>query len=299
MLKKLSADKVAAEAKAKDADAKVADAVKRANDLTALAETAKKSADDARKAAEVAVRGREAGEATVRAIADRLVKAKFIADKADGPALLKGLDDALKAGSTDATATLRDEITKLRAEAEKTKAELTSAKGREAVAAQTATDAKAESQRQADAARAEAERASAEVARLKAEAERLSRDLAVVQELATLIKSQTPPSGSAAKPDPVRLADQFFGDGLHSFYGGHYAGAESALRKAIQFRAADARYHYLLGLSLWMRKETVAAEAEFERGRDLELQGMPSSRVVSAVGTDPGFGAQTVDAYRP
>jgi hypothetical protein len=299
-----------ADAKAKEADAKVADATKKANDLAALAETAKKSADDARKAAEEAVQARQAGEAVVQAISERLVKAKFVAEKTDGPALLKGLDDALKAGSTDATTTLRTEIAKLRDEGDKAKAELVAArdrevkavkaaKDREEAAVKSAAEEKAESQRERGAARAEAERATAEVARLKAETERLTRDLAVVQELATLIKNQVP-TGPGSKVDPARFADQYFGDGLHSFYAGSYVEAESALRKAIQFRAADARYHYLLGLTLWMRKETVAAEAEFEKGRSLESQGLPSSRVVSAtLERIQGPARQAVDAYRP
>jgi hypothetical protein len=319
--------------KAKEADAKVADATKKANDQAAQAETAKKSADDARKMADDAVKARQAGEATVQAIVDRLVKAKFVGEKTDGPALLKGIDDALKAGSTDATATLRAEITKLRADSEKAQAELVAAKDRETKAVQAAqeretkavqaaqeretkavqaatdreaaavkgaAEAKAESQRERDAARAEAERATAEVARLKAETERLTRDLAVVQDLAALIKNQVPTTGPGTKVDPARLADQFFGDGLHSYFGGRYAEAESELRKAIQFRAADARYHYLLGLTLWMKNEKVAADTEFEKGRNLESQGLPSSRVVSAsLERIQGPARQAVDSYRP
>jgi hypothetical protein len=68
----------------------------------------------------------------------------------------------------------------------------------------------------------------------------------------------------------------------------------------VQFRPNDARYHYLLGLTLWARKETAAAEAEFEKGRDLELAGRPTSRSIStALERIQGAAREAVDAYRP
>ena len=68
----------------------------------------------------------------------------------------------------------------------------------------------------------------------------------------------------------------------------------------MQFRPNDARYHYLLGLTLWERKEAAGAEAEFEKGRDLELAARPSSRAVSAaLERIQGSARQAMDAYRP
>jgi hypothetical protein len=343
-IKKLTDARAAAEAKAKDAEAKVTEATKKVTDVAAQAETAKKSYDDARKAAEQAVKAREASEATVRAVADRLAKAKFVGDKADSAAILKGIDDAVKAGSADATKGLRDELVKVRAEGEKAKADLATARDKEAAATKAAADATAEARKAAaelarvtgeagrlkqaasaaiakataaqkaatqareaaDAAAGEAraatERNSTEVARLKAENDRLTRDLDTVKELAEVLKtaSNGQVAGPLAKPDPDRLAEQFFGDGLRAFYHGQSAEAESGFRKALQFRPNDARFHYLLGLTLWERKEKAGAEAEFEKGRDLELAGRPSSRAISAtLERIQGPGRQAVDAYRP
>jgi len=309
-----------------------------------LAETAKKSYDDARKAAEEAVKAREASDVTVKAVADRLAQAKFVGEKVDSAAILKGIDDAVKAGSSDSTKALRDELAKVRADEEKARTDLAAARDKEASASKAAADAKAEAQKAAaelaratgesaklkqdageaiakataaqkaaaqareaaDAAAAEArtatERTATEVARLKAENDRLGRDLETVKELAELLKTASAgqPAGPLSKPDPERLAEQFFGDGLRAFHRGQSAEAESAFRKALQFRPNDARYHYLLGLTLWVRKEAAGAEAEFEKGRDLELAGRPSSRAVSAaLERIQGSARQAVDAYRP
>jgi hypothetical protein len=313
--------KTAAEAKEKEAAALLAAATKKVADLTALADSAQKSADEARKAAEEAVRTRDASDATVKAIADRLARAKFVADKADATALLRGIDDALKAGTGDATQALRDELATFRQQEAKAKADLVAAREREAEATRAAAATKADAQRlTTDLARAKAENdrlireataaagkvgaaetAVAELARLKVENDRLTRDLEAVKELAELIKSPAVAlTGPPTKPDPARLGEQFFGDGLRAYHGARYTEAESAFRKAIQFRPTDARYHYLLGLTLWARNDTPGAEAEFEKGRDLELQSRPSSRVVgAALEKIQGSARQAVDAYRP
>lgn len=342
-LKKLTDARTTAEAKAKEADSRLVEASKKVTDLTTQAETAKKSYDDARKAAEDAVKAREASDATVKAVGDRLAQAKFVGEKPDAAAILKGIDAAVKAGSGDATQALRDELVKVRGEEDKARKDLEAARTKLAAATKAATDAKAEAQKasaeltrvttetaklkqdaaaaiakatavekSAAAARIEAEKAAAEaraatersandLARLKAENDRLARDLEAVKELAELIKT---PAGQVAtlgsRPDPDRLAEQFFGDGLRAFHRGQTVEAESAFRKAVQFKPNDARYHYLLGLSLWARKEMAAAEAEFEKGRDLELAARPTSRAISAaLERIQGPARQAVDAYRP
>jgi hypothetical protein len=331
-IKKLMGARTAAEAKAKDADAKVAESTKKITDLTTLAETTKKSYEEARKSAEDAVKARDASDATVRAVADRLAKAKFVGEKADMAAILKGIDDAVKAGGTDATAALRDELKKARELETKAQADLTASKDREAEATKAAQVAKAEAQKlavdgsrlkteneklsrdsaeaagkiaaaekAAATAHADAERSASEVARLKAETDRLTRDLETVKELAELIKTPaTQAVGPLTKPDPERLAETFFGDGVRAYHRGQTSEAESSFRKALQFRPSDARYHYLLGLTLWTRKETAGAEAEFEKGRDLELAGRPTSRTISAaLERIQGPARLAVDAYRP
>jgi Flp pilus assembly protein TadD len=154
------------------------------------------------------------------------------------------------------------EAAKLKQEASEAIAKATAAQKAAAAARETADAAAAE-------ARAATERTATDVARLKAENDRLSRDLETVKELAELLKTASAGqvAGPLAKPDPDRLAEQFFGDGLRAFHRGQSAEAESGFRKALQFRPNDARYHYFLGLTLWARKETAGAEAEFANGQ--------------------------------
>jgi hypothetical protein len=313
--------RAAAEVKERDAAAKAAEATKKVTDLTALADAAKKSADDARKAADEAVRARDASEATVQAISERLARAKLVPDKADATALLRGIDDALKASAGDAAQALRDELAATRQQEAKVKAELAAAREKEVEAtktaaaataearklaadlarAKTATDRAEAAERDASVAREAADKAATELTRLRVENDRLARDLEAIKELAEMIKTPTVAiSGPAIKPDPARYAEQFFGDGLRAYHGGRYAESESSFRKAIQFRPADARFHYLLGLTLWARNDTAGAEAEFEKGRDLETQSRPSSRVIgAALERIQGPARQAVDAYRP
>jgi hypothetical protein len=320
-LRQLTAARAAAEAKEKEASTKLAEATKKVTDLTALADVAKKSADDARKAAEDAAKARDASDATVKAIADRLAKAKLVGANADSVALLRGIDDALKAGSGDATQALREELASARQQEAKVKADLAAAREKEAetakvaaaataeakklatdlARAKTATDRATEAEREAALAKEAADKAAVELTRLRVENDRLARDLEAVKELADLIKTPAIVStGPVTRPDPARLAEQFFGDGLRAYHGGRHPEAESAFRKAIQFRPADARFHYLLGLTLWARNDTPGAEAEFEKGRDLESQSRPSSRLVGAtLERIQGPARQAVDAYRP
>jgi hypothetical protein len=312
-----------AESAAKDAQAKLAEAAKRETDLARASEAARKAAEDAAKL-------RDAHAATLAAIGDRLAKAKFVGDKADGAAIVKGLDDAIKAASSDATSTLRDELVKARAQEAKLKTDLAAATAKEADATKTVSALRSDVEKltaQAAKSKADAEKSSKEAAdasakataseklaarekanvalleaessRLKVDNERLTRDIAAVRELADLIR-QGGSSGASIKPDPSKLADRFFSDGLRSFYAGEYSGAQSSFRKALQFRPDDARYHYLLGLSLWMGDDRKAAEAEFEKGRDLELDARPPSRAISAVlERIQGPARQAINAYRP
>jgi len=190
---------------------------------------------------------------------------------------------------------LRSEVQKLTAEAAKSKAD-SERFSKEALAASAKATAaeKIAAQEKANAARLETEGS-----RLKVDNERLTRDIAAVRELADLIR-QGGSTGPSIKPDPSKLADRFFNDGLHSFYTGEYSSAQSSFRKALQFRPDDARYHYLLGISLWMGDDRKAAEAEFEKGRDLELDARPPSRAISSVlERIQGPARQAINAYRP
>lgn len=173
-IKTLVDARTAAEAKEKETAGKVAEAEKKAVDAGKLAETAKKSADDAVAAATEAKKAQEAGATTLAALADRLTKAKFVGEKADGPALVKGVEDALKAAGTDATAALRDELAKTRDAETKAKTDLTAAREKETAASKAAQTAKDEAQKLADVAKAAEMKAAAEAAKV----EKLTKDLA-------------------------------------------------------------------------------------------------------------------------
>ena len=108
----------------------------------------------------------------------------------------------------------------------KLKADLAAEKDQNATVASSLAASQQESRRLAD-----------ESASLKAKNDRLARDLQAVRELASVIKSQAGSNRPAGSPDPARLADRFFVDGLRAFYASNYADAESSFRKALQFRA--------------------------------------------------------------
>ena len=173
-IKALVTAKTEAEAKEKETAAKVTEAEKKVVDANKLAETAKKSADEALAAATEAKKAQEASAATLTTLADRLTKAKFVGEKPDGPALVKGVEDALKAASTDATAALRDELAKSREAETKAKTDLTAATTKATDAAKAADAAKAEATKLADLAKAAESKAATEAEK----AEKLAKDLA-------------------------------------------------------------------------------------------------------------------------
>ena len=319
-----AAVKKAAEDALKLADAKLVEATKREADLVKANETANKAAADAQKS-------RDASDSLVKSITERLAKAKFVGEKPDAVALVKGLDDAIKAGSADATATLRGELAKSRDSETKSRAEAAAAREKEIAAtkqvatlqadmqkltaestklkadvqklSKDATDANAKAvaaERTATQAKVSAEQLAAEAAELKSSNERLTRELNTVKELAELVRSQAGSSAFASKPDPAKFADRFFADGVRSYHAGQYPSAAAALRKAIQLRHDDARYHYLLGLTLWMADDRDAAKAEFEKGRDLEMEARPPSRMISSeLEKIQGPARHAMNAYRP
>jgi len=325
-LKKAADEKlVAAETKEKQLTAKLTEAERRETDLAKAADAAKKTADDA-------ARARDASDAVVKSIRDRLAKAKFVSDNSDAAAVVRGLEDVIKTATSDATTALREELVESRKQEAKLKTDLAAARDKESEASKAAATMKSEAQRlTTDAAKlktdndklsreaadavakasaaektaaqdkAESERLAADLSKAKAENDRLARDIETVRELAEMLR--TPGSNTSAplpKQEPGRLAERFFGDGLRAFFAGQYQDAESNFRKAIQFNGNDARYHYLLGLALWMTRDGKGAELAFEKGRDLELAGMPTSRAVSSVlERIQGSARQAVNAYRP
>lgn len=83
---------------------------------------------------------------------------------------------------------------------------------------------------------------------------------------------------AAPRANPV-LAEQFFGKGLHLYWGRKYVEAETEFKQALRFYKDDARYHYYLGLAMLGQKGTVKRDAAyyaFEQGARLEVANRPS-----------------------
>jgi hypothetical protein len=102
---------------------------------------------------------------------------------------------------------LNAETVKLKGDAEKFAKDASDAAAKAVAAEKIATQAKAN-----------ADQAAFESARLKTDNERLTRELATVRELAELIRSQAGTGTVTIKPDPSKLADRFFADGVRSFH---------------------------------------------------------------------------------
>lgn len=138
---KLIAAKKDAETKQKELTDKLEVATKKELDLQKAVDDSKKALDDAKQMAADVMKAKSEVEGIVKGITDKLEKAKFLVGKADATTIAKALDDAIKAGSTDAVKDLRNEIValkeaenkaKLLAEAEKKKAESEAKKAEEA-----------------------------------------------------------------------------------------------------------------------------------------------------------------------
>jgi len=140
---KLATAKKDAETKQKELTDKLDVAAKKETDL-------QKAVDDAKKVAVDVMKAKDDVESVVKGISDKLEKAKFLTGKADPTTIAKALDDAIKAGSTDAVKDLRAEIVGLKeseakakelAIAEKKKADDEKKKAADATALANRTDA--------------------------------------------------------------------------------------------------------------------------------------------------------------
>lgn len=336
-IKKLVEARTAAEAKEKDALAKADVAAKKEADLQKVADTAKAAEELAKKDVEAAKKSLVANETTLKTLGERLVKAKFVPDNPTPDALLKGLDDVIKVASTDATVALRDELAKARTNEGKLKTDLATAQAKEVEATKQVTTLKAEATKlmtdlagiadkhatetktlKEDVAkmakalteinakvddatkiamqsRREAETATIELAKAKAENERLARELA---NAVTAAGNYTPTT--TVKLDPQRSGERFFNDALTAFHAGKYDTAEQGFRKAIELNGTDARFHYLLGITLYVRGESKAADEAFTKGQQMEIAGRPPRKSIADVlERIQGAPRQALNAFRP
>ena len=184
LAKKAEAEKLAkdteakAEKAARDYAVKLEAANKQLTEAGKIAEEARKSAAEAKLAAAEVAKAREAADGTLKALGEKLARAKFVPANADAAAILKGIDDAIKAGSTDATNSLREELVKLRDGAAKGKADLEALTVRQQNTEKLARAAEAQAKKAADELKSLAEKASSDIAAAKTGSEKLSAQVA-------------------------------------------------------------------------------------------------------------------------
>jgi hypothetical protein len=355
-LKQLTGAKAAAEAKEKELAEKLTENEKKVTELAKAATEAKKTYDAAVKTAEDANTAKLAGEAVVKAVVEKLEKAKFIAANANSTALLKGLDDAIKAGATDSTKDLRDELVKVREASKKAEADLASATtqlqaavklaetskaageqamtnlktaGEKAAALKAENDllktktdtltakveestklvnaARRDSEKMIEEARTATDRAAREAMKLKADNDALAREMVRIKEQSFASATTSPGTtgttvmaANGPRIETAMLAEKLYGEGVISLRDGNLSKAQKSLTDAIAQNGEDARYHYLLGIAKWMQGDTASANAEFEKGRRLEIEGKPGIRLInSALERVQGTPRQAVNAFRP
>lgn len=183
LAKKSEAEKLAKEAEAKvekatkEYAAKLETASKQLTEATKASEEARKSAVEAKAAAEEVAKAKAAADNTLKSLGEKLAKAKYVGANADAAAILKGLDDAIKAGSTDATSSLREELVKLRDVAAKSKADLDSLTIRQQNTEKLAKAAEQQAKAAADELKAVTTKYQAEVSAAKQNSDKLSLQL--------------------------------------------------------------------------------------------------------------------------
>lgn len=64
---------------------------------------------------------------------------------------------------------------------------------------------------------------------------------------------------------------RLYGQGVHAYFGGNLAGAEKLFTQAINAGSQDPRLHYFRGLIYLQAGRKQAADAEFEKGAELEV----------------------------
>ena len=67
------------------------------------------------------------------------------------------------------------------------------------------------------------------------------------------------------------LLEQFYGNGVHDYYQGDYAGAQAALTAAIDGGTNDPRAYYFRGLTYLQLGRISEAEADFKTGAEREV----------------------------
>lgn len=95
------------------------------------------------------------------------------------------------------------------------------------------------------------------------------------------------------------LLEQFYGNGVHAYYQGDFSGAHSALSAAINGGSKDPRAFYFRGLAFLQLGRTQEAQADFQKGAELEVQDSsdfyPVNRSLERV---QGRSRQMLEQYR-
>jgi TolA-binding protein len=103
-------------------------------------------------------------------------------------------------------------------------------------------------------------------------------------------EAKGPPATAPERSAPRRVevpasanpqdAERYYAEGLHDYFAGRYGAAEREFGEAVALDAADARYHYFLGLA--RLRQGKGAGDEFRQGAALEWQDRPPREAVSA-----------------
>lgn len=101
-----------------------------------------------------------------------------------------------------------------------------------------------------------------------------------------------------AQADDV-LLEEFYGNGVHAYYQGDFSGAHSALSAAINGGTKDPRAFYFRGLAYLQLGRTQEAQADFQKGAELEVKDSsdfyPVNRSLERV---QGRSRQMLEQYR-
>jgi hypothetical protein len=101
-----------------------------------------------------------------------------------------------------------------------------------------------------------------------------------------------------AQADDV-LLEEFYGNGVHAYYQGDFTGAHSALSAAINGGTKDPRAFYFRGLAYLQLGRSQEAQADFQKGAELEVKDSsdfyPVSRSLERV---QGRSRQMLEQYR-
>ncbi|MCZ2343921.1 MAG: tetratricopeptide repeat protein [Bacteroidales bacterium] len=197
-------------------------------------------------------------------------------------------------------------ITAVKAEKDKTIADLNEKAAKDAASYQAqlqkATEARlAEIKAREDALAAAEAQAARELAAREAEfRKKLAEQADDFTQKITGLRSGAPVPLSTGERAAQERAARAFSSGVIAYQDGRYPAAVDLFTKATEDDAHDARYWYYLGLTHYAQGNTAEAKAAFQKGAELEARNRPASSVIAASLERVQGGARRVlSAHRP